>query len=160
TFLRTISGECLPHVNRGALFGIGNANSDGSGLNSLFALISVVAAGFILIWASRPVVARDRLMCIALGLILAGTLGNLYDRLVFSGVRDFLHWYYWYDWPVFNLADSCLVCGATILMLHSLLIGEPSEAGGQESEVRSQESGVRGQESEVESQCCPLTPDS
>jgi lipoprotein signal peptidase len=58
-------------------------------------------------------------LCAALGLILAGTLGNLYDRLVFNGVRDFLHWDYFYDWPVFNVADCCLVCGAGLLLLQA-----------------------------------------
>ena len=58
-------------------------------------------------------------MCAALGLILAGTLGNLYDRVVFNGVRDFLHWNYLFDWPVFNVADCCLVCGACLLLLQA-----------------------------------------
>ena len=63
--------------------------------------------------------ARDLWVCMALGLILAGTLGNLYDRVVFNGVRDFLHWNYLFDWPVFNVADSCLVCGAGLLLLQA-----------------------------------------
>jgi lipoprotein signal peptidase len=130
SFLRTLSGECLPHVNRGALFGIGNSTADG-GMNHVFALISIVATGFIIVWAARPPVAQDWLMSMSLGLILGGTLGNLYDRLVFSGVRDFLHWYYWYDWPVFNVADCCLVCGAIALMIHSFFIAEkPAEPAG------------------------------
>jgi signal peptidase II len=53
-------------------------------------------------------------------LILAGTLGNLYDRLVFDGVRDFLH-FYLIDWPVFNIADCCLVCGAFLLLAQAFL---------------------------------------
>ncbi len=60
-------------------------------------------------------------MCIALGLILAGTLGNLYDRVVFGGVRNFLYWFYLVDWPVFNFADCCLVCGAGLLLLQAFL---------------------------------------
>ena len=47
----------------------------------------------------------------ALGLILGGTLGNLYDRVVYDGVRDFIDWHYHdLEWPVFNIADCCLVC--------------------------------------------------
>src|SRR5436305_586252 len=60
----------------------------------------------------------------SLGLILAGTLGNLYDRIVFSGVRDFLHWYRYFDWPVFNIADCCLVCGAGLLLAHAFFTVE------------------------------------
>lgn len=124
SFLRTISGVRLPHVNRGALFGLGN---DGEGLNHVFAVISVLAAGFIVCWTSRPAVARDRFLCLALGLILAGTLGNLYDRIVFSGVRDFLHCYWGqHVWPDFNIADCCLVCGAGVLLAHSFFVADPA----------------------------------
>jgi lipoprotein signal peptidase len=54
-----------------------------------------------------------------LGLILAGTLGNLYDRILFNGVRDFFHWDYLYNWPVFNVADCCLVVGAGLLLVQA-----------------------------------------
>jgi signal peptidase II len=55
---------------------------------------------------------------IALALILGGALGNLYDRIRFSYVVDFLevkiiH----YHWPDFNIADSCIVVGACLLLL-------------------------------------------
>jgi lipoprotein signal peptidase len=125
SFLRTISGNRLPHVNRGALFGLGNADDESGGWNTFFACISVAAALFIVFWVARPSVAQDRFLCLALGLILAGTLGNLYDRIVFSGVRDFLHCYYGeHVWPDFNIADCCLVCGAGILLVHSFFVSE------------------------------------
>ena len=111
--LRVWGGTTQPGVNQGALFGIGQGN------NLLFAGISIVAALFIVGWSMRSAAATDRFLCVALGLILAGTLGNLYDRVVFSGVRDFLHWFRWYDWPVFNIADICLVFGAGLLLLEA-----------------------------------------
>jgi len=111
--LRTWGGDALPYVNTGALFG------QGRDLNGLFTFVSIAAALAILGWSTRPAVARDRFLSVALGLILAGTLGNLYDRLVFDGVRDFLRWYYLVDFPVFNLADSCLVCGAFLLLVQA-----------------------------------------
>ncbi|MBI1830716.1 MAG: signal peptidase II [Planctomycetes bacterium] len=135
SFLRTISSRRLPQVNRGALFGIGN---DGGGLNAFFLCVSFLAGGFIIYWASRPSVAQDRFLCLALGLILGGTLGNLYDRFVFGGVRDFLHWYVIYNgqvhvWPDFNVADCCLVCGAGVLLAQSLFVteaaSEPTDVG-------------------------------
>ncbi len=146
SFLRTISGKRSPHVNRGALFGIGNADDPSGGWNTFFASISVAAALFIVFWVSRPAVAQDRFLCLALGLILAGTLGNLYDRIVFSGVRDFLHFYYISEgpdgrsvrnWPDFNIADCCLVCGAGILLVHSFLVSEKTTAPAQ-AEVAAQ----------------------
>jgi lipoprotein signal peptidase len=122
--LRRVSGDQLPFLNRGALFGWGGGRTDGQDLNTLFAIVSLLAAAGIIYWSTRTATRSDRLLCAALGLILAGTLGNLYDRVVFSGVRDFLHWYRFYDWPVFNLADSCLVCGAAVLLIHAFFAVE------------------------------------
>ena len=71
-----------------------------------------------LAWSFRRLTACDGLLCTSLGLILGGTLGNFYDRAVFGGVRDFLyfHWKDDFKWPVFNVADCCLVCGAFLLL--------------------------------------------
>jgi lipoprotein signal peptidase len=125
--LRTWSSDLVPRVNHGALFGWLNQHV---GLaNALFAAISVVAAVAIAYWSSRPSARHDRSLSAALGLILAGTLGNLYDRLVFNGVRDFLHLHYYnaFDWPVFNVADCCLVLGA-LLLLAQAFFGRPATA--------------------------------
>jgi lipoprotein signal peptidase len=112
-WLRSLGCDKTPYVNTGALFGMGR------NANLLFAIVSVAAATAILAWSTRPGTARDRLLSVSLGLILAGTLGNLYDRVVFGGVRDFLHWDYLVDWPVFNLADCFLVCGAFLLLIQA-----------------------------------------
>src|SRR4029077_16456904 len=87
--------------------------------NGGFAVISLLAAAAILYWSTQKAMARDLALCAALGLILAGTLGTLYDRVVFNGVRDFLHWNYLFDWPVFNIADCCLVVGAFLLLIQA-----------------------------------------
>src|SRR5947209_6226812 len=108
-----------PHVNQGALFGFLRGYQ--SAANGGFAVVSLLAALAITVWSLQPSTARDRWLCAALGLILAGTLGNFYDRVVFSGVRDFLHWNYRFDWPVFNFADCCLVCGAGLLLVQAFL---------------------------------------
>jgi lipoprotein signal peptidase len=107
----------VPHVNQGALFGFLRDHKELA--NGGFALISFLAAAAIIYWSTHRHTARDRWLCGALGLILAGTLGNFYDRVVFNGVRDFLHWNYLFDWPVFNIADCCLVCGACLLLLQA-----------------------------------------
>lgn len=117
--LRTINGPRLPHVNRGALFGFGSQAKEGEGANSIFLWISLIAAIAIALWSFRQTTAHDRWLCITLGLILAGTLGNLYDRVVFAGVRDFLYLQKPIDWPVFNIADVFLVCGAGLLLIQA-----------------------------------------
>jgi lipoprotein signal peptidase len=122
TPLRTWSGPRLPRVNHGALFGIklGLGDSDVWLANTVFAVVSFIAAAAIIYWSTRPATVRDPFLSAALGLILAGTLGNLYDRLIFHGVRDFLY-FHWIEWPVFNVADCCLVCGAFLLLAQAIL---------------------------------------
>jgi signal peptidase II len=123
--------DMMPRVNHGALFGLGGEYVKLA--NGVFAAVSVLAAGAIVYWSLRRTTARDWSLCAALGLILAGTLGNLFDRLVFHGVRDFLY-FYWINWPVFNIADCCLVCGAALLLLQAFfsqpVVDEESPAAG------------------------------
>jgi lipoprotein signal peptidase len=124
-------GRPVPHVNHGALFGFMQGKKESA--NWTFALISLAAAAAIVYWSRQKNTAKDRWLCISLGLILAGTLGNFYDRLVFHGVRDFLHWNLWFDWPVFNVADCCLVVGASLLLLQAFF-APASRRSPQESE--------------------------
>ena len=84
----------------------------------------MIAALGISIWAVFRGKRADGWMCAALGLILGGTVGNCFDRIVFEGVRDFLY-FYKINWPVFNVADCCLVCGAIILLGHAFLVKTP-----------------------------------
>ena len=115
-----------PKVNTGALFGFLRNTTFA---NALFAAVSIAAAIAIVFWATLRSTTRDWSLSASLGLILAGTLGNLYDRIVFSGVRDFLHFHYRsFDWPVFNVADMCLVIGAILLLTQALFSRAPAES--------------------------------
>src|SRR5262245_17588907 len=78
-------GLPVPHVNHGALFGF--LRDYKRVANAAFALISLLAATAIIVWSSQKTTAGDRWLCVALGLILGGTLGNFYDRMLFNGVR-------------------------------------------------------------------------
>lgn len=112
-------------LNEGALFGMGQ------GKVWLFAALSVAAAVGIVYWLFVAGAARDWLLTVALGCVMAGILGNLYDRLGFwslpggpagpvHAVRDWiLVKYQNWVWPNFNLADSFLVCGAAMLVWHA-----------------------------------------
>jgi len=78
---------------------------------SVFAAIVV----FVLLWSTGRTLT---LTSVALALILGGALGNLYDRIRFHHVVDFLAVrIYHYNWPDFNVADSCIVIGACLLLL-------------------------------------------
>lgn len=111
------NGPVPPLVNHGALFSLGGAFK--ADANLFFAAVSVLAAVGISAWGVMRGRKADRWLCLALGLILGGTVGNLFDRVVFGGVRDFLY-FYLIDWPVFNVADCGLVVGATMLLLQAV----------------------------------------
>jgi signal peptidase II len=131
--LQEFNGPVQPRVNHGALFGLGQEFQKYA--NGFFAAVSVTAAVAILGWSLRRNAAIDRWLAVALGLILAGTLGNLFDRVVFGGVRDFLHYDHWFNWPVFNFADCFLVCGAGLLLLQAFASPAQAKAPSPASEV-------------------------
>ena len=67
--------------------------------------------------------AADRRLTVALALIMAGALGNCYDRLALGHVRDFVHLHVdaiGFDCAIFNFADNMLVVGAVVLVLLAL----------------------------------------
>ncbi len=114
--LRTWGGVMQPRVNPGSLFSL--AIEYAGAANAVFATVSSIVAVALIVWSCRPGTMQDRWLCISLSLVLAGTTGNLYDRVVFNGVRDFLY-FYWIEWPVFNVADCFLVCGAAMLLIRA-----------------------------------------
>lgn len=107
--------------NTGAAFGF--LSSAGGWQNVFFIIVAVAACAFIL-WMSWRLSARDRLLAIALMLVLGGALGNLLDRLIYGYVIDFIDVYYdtWH-WPAFNVADSAITIGAILLIIDALSQG-------------------------------------
>ena len=92
----------------------------------LFTAISAVVSVVLVIWIHR-LVAVQKLLLIALTLILAGAVGNLIDRVLLGKVVDFVLFYYdGHYFPAFNVADSAITVGA-IFMLADVFWG-PSEA--------------------------------
>ena len=94
--------------NTGAAFGLGRG---GNGSNNFFIAVSVVLI-VVLARQLRRWPSGDRCLQAGGTLVLAGALGNLYDRLAYKYVVDFL---YVHHWPVFNIADSCICVGAALL---------------------------------------------
>ena len=118
----------LSHVrNRGAAFGI---LSDWE-LPYQTVLLSALSLGALLAIALYFVKlpATARLPRVALALVLGGAVGNLLDRIRLGYVVDFVH-VYWrhYQWPDFNVADSAITVGVTLLVLDILRSPGPSPA--------------------------------
>lgn len=91
----------FPYVkNTGAAFGILQ------GQQILLIVIALVVLGFLFYYSHEHPVA--------LGFLLGGTLGNLFDRVVFGFVTDFIHLPFW---PSFNIADTFNVVGVGLLLL-------------------------------------------
>ena len=89
----------------------------------LFAVIAIVASFVIGVLILKN--KEKKLFCGGLGLILGGALGNLYDRIAYGQVVDFLdfHAMGWH-FPAFNVADSAITVGAGILIVESFLYRE------------------------------------
>jgi len=106
--------------NPGAAWGLFRGLSSGL-RNVFFTAVSIAAVAFILHYYRR---LRDdeRFLQVALALVLAGAVGNFVDRLARRYVIDFIEWYWWnrpdIRWPTFNIADSLIVVGVAMLVLH------------------------------------------
>jgi signal peptidase II len=104
--------------NRGAAFSF---LADAPGWQTpVFAAVALLAAAVVsvLLWRNP----QRTLLCAGLALILGGALGNLWDRLAWGAVADFLdfHAFGWH-WPAFNVADSAITVGAAILIAEGFL---------------------------------------
>jgi signal peptidase II len=111
----------LTHVlNTGAAFSMFESSPSPTLVRNLLVGFSIAAVVVVLVllWKMGRHVS---LTSIALALILGGALGNLYDRVRFSYVVDFLEVHIvHYHWPDFNVADSAIVVGACLLLLDML----------------------------------------
>lgn len=119
-------------ANRGGAFSLFADAHEAIRLPFFFAA-AVIAVGF-LIYFVRQIPSDQRLLLFALAAVLGGALGNLIDRAVFGQVTDFLLVYYrGWTWPAFNVADSFITIGVTILVAHSIFgreLDQPRPAAG------------------------------
>ena len=91
----------------------------------VFSAIAIVVILFIYIKSDKTIFISN----LALGLVMAGAIGNLWDRIWFMCVRDFidLHIGDKYHWPTFNVADSLICVGVFILVITSFFAPKPKE---------------------------------
>jgi signal peptidase II len=102
--------------NTGVAFGI--LDSVQSSMKStLLAILTVGAVIGVIVYSWRTPLSQ-KLLQAALSLILAGALGNLYDRVRYGYVIDFIEIYFRdYRWPSFNVADSAITTGVALLAI-------------------------------------------
>jgi signal peptidase II len=91
-----------------------------SGWQRWFFVLIALAASALIIWMLHRH-RSETFLCFGLALILGGAIGNLVDRVMVGAVVDFIL-VYWrqYQWPAFNVADSCITVGAGMLIWDSL----------------------------------------
>ena len=101
---------------------LGAAWSLFSGQRILLIVISMAALFFIFRWIND--FKNNNKNIWAFSLLISGLLGNLFDRIIYGYVRDFLDFRFGsYNYPVFNLADTFIFCGVILLIL-AIIKGE------------------------------------
>ncbi|MGO2010674.1 MAG: signal peptidase II [Pseudoalteromonas sp.] len=102
--------------------------SDAGGWQRWFLSLIAVSISVLLIWWLKRLPASNKVLCGAYALVLAGAIGNLYDRITYGYVIDFIHVYYdnWH-FPAFNIADSAICIGAALLLFDAFTGESPKE---------------------------------
>ncbi len=130
-----ISQEVLPFFNivmvwnQGVSFGMFN---NGDTMSIIFLTsVSLIISMIFAVWLWR---STSRLQSFAIALVISGALGNVFDRLRFGAVIDFLDVHFAeYHWPAFNVADSCICVGVFLLIVHSLFFDKAFETAGKDA---------------------------
>ena len=139
-------------ANQGAVFGIGQGN------RWLFVLVSALAIAFLTYLFSTS--GKQRFYQVVLGMLLAGVLGNMYDRIVYGYVRDMIYVFpgrYWpawlagrlpdWEWTkgqifpwIFNVADTLLCTGVAMMVVYSLFASHKPQRGDERANLKPAES--------------------
>jgi signal peptidase II len=108
--------EIAPIPNIHGAFGMFGSNKP---LLVILALIVLV----VFWWSFREAAQRSRLVCVAFGLIAGGAIGNIFDRVHYGYVIDFIDFFRFPQiWRfTFNVGDSCITIGVILLLISSLV---------------------------------------
>lgn len=105
-------------------YNTGGAWSILSGNVTILIIISLIALGVVIY---SMIKSKTDFYKYSSALFIGGLIGNLYDRIVYSKVIDFLDFIvFGYDFPVFNVADCC-ICVGVVLMLIAIIREEKND---------------------------------
>lgn len=105
--------------NKGAAFSF-LANESGW-QRWFFTAIAISVSAVLCVWLMK-LKESEKWLAVALALVIGGALGNLYDRLAYGHVVDFIHLHWGNKYfPAFNIADSAISVGAVMLLIDSLI---------------------------------------
>lgn len=123
--------ELLPFFNLLYVHNYGAAFSflsDAGGWQRWFFAVMAVGISAVLMYWMRRLPATNRILNVAYALVIGGAFGNLYDRLVYGYVIDFIDLFIGeYHWPAFNIADTAICIGAGLIILDSFINKEESQ---------------------------------
>lgn len=112
--------------NKGAAFSF--LANEGGWQRWLFTVIAISVSSVLTVWLMK-LKEHEKWLAIALSLVIGGALGNLYDRLAYGHVIDFIHLHWGPNYfPAFNIADSAISIGAAMLLIDSLFLSKKSTA--------------------------------
>lgn len=92
----------------------------------VFILFSSLAVVALVLYLVRTRKEKGIFLRISLGLLLGGAIGNLIDRILYNYVIDFLY-FKLINYPIFNVADCCVVIGALLLGVYILFLHDKGQ---------------------------------
>ncbi len=100
--------------NEGAAWGILSGNQIG------LIILSILLFAF-LVWYFVKEKKKSWLLVVSMAFIYGGCIGNLFDRIVFGYVRDFIQFAFWQSFPIFNFADVFLTVGVILFAIYLII---------------------------------------
>ncbi|MCI5048908.1 MAG: signal peptidase II [Rickettsiales bacterium] len=103
--------------NHGVSFGM--LSKPGTGVPVFLIGVAVIIVIAMLVWLFRN---DNKLVALAIGLVVGGAIGNIIDRIRFGAVADFFDFHVMgWHWPAFNIADSGIVIGVGLLLYDNIM---------------------------------------
>ncbi len=109
--------------NRGVSFGL--FASDSPWTPYLLSALSIAISIVLMVWLRK---AETTFLALALGFVIGGAIGNVFDRFIWGRVYDFLDFHAaGYHWPAFNVADAAISVGVALVLLDGFIAKREDE---------------------------------